>query len=371
MNHSKNVLVVYGTGLRSKISFEFVNSQLRFIDKIPDMNFYFCSFTKKLSSTEKIVNVKNITEILDCYSFFKDCKWGRGFRQIDEIVEKYKIDTVYMYGMPCIHNNDSEVGQIKTIYKESENEEYDGYSNFSFLFRHIKFHILPYYLGKKYGFPVYQFVNDPLEIDFTGELDNYHRMSFLNNTKNAKFHPYIDYGHTRREIDLNVEKDMTFIFGSSDLPAYDTTGKRTQIIDRLLEVDTPKFKYMLKSKRHNIDTTVKQDEYNRMLSKAYFSYVIPSHDNESFSFIRFLDIIHSGTVPLIHPSCNIDCAFDISYRDDLMKMIDRFGLVKDVDEVEHICKNVSEHNLKLFIKSFFNYYLNTSYYQRLHTGVLQ
>lgn len=362
-----NILVIYGTGIRSKISREFVNTQLRFIDTMPQHNFYFGSFAK-LVSINKILDVKNIKEVIDMYSYFKEHQWGKGFKQLDEIIEKYNIEQVYMYGMSCIQNNDNEVAQLEEIYEKSSDPEYMGYSNFEFLFRHIKFHITPYYIGKRYNIPVHQFVNDPLEIDFTGKLDNYYRWSFLTNTKNATFHPYIDYGHTRREIPRNLEKSHIFIFGSSDLPSYDSKGYRTKLIDELLEVENkqnPKFKYMVKSKRHNIDTTLRQDEYNKLIEKSYFSYVIPSHDNNSFSFIRFLDIIHSGTIPLIAPECNIDCAFNCPLRQELLQLVNKYKLVKSVNEIEQLL-NVSEENLNKFLNMFLDEYMNTQYYKSLH-----
>ena len=362
-----NILVVYGTGIRSRISFEFVNTQLRFIENIkPDNNYYFCSFSKNINSTKKILNVRNIKEVVDLYNYFSEPCWLKGFKEVDKVIEKYNINQVYMYGMPCIHNNDNEVSVLETIYDKSKDDEnYCDYSSFSFLFRHIKFHLLPFYANKKYNIEVHQFVNDPLEIDFTGFLSDYHRWSFLSNTKNSKFHPYIDYGHTRREIPKDLDKELVFFFGSSDLPDYDSQGKRTKIIDELIKVDNPLFKYLVKSKRYNIDTTVKQDEYNRLVSKSYFSYVIPSHDNNSFSFIRFLDIIHSGTVPLISPYCNIDCAFNIPLRKDLKDLIHKYELIKSVEEIEKLC-NVKKDRLDMYLKMFLDEYKSTSYYEFLH-----
>lgn len=143
------------------------------------------------------------------------------------------------------------------------------------------------------GLPVKHIINDPLEIDLSsfGVQEEF----FYEIPGRARASDYI-----HREIALQdgpSRKDLSFTFGFSNVAR---NSSRNIYYDQFKKSGLPFF-----YKGPQEDNYISTDEYNKLLCRSRYSYIIPSYDSDHFSYIRYLEALHRGCTPLIHPDCNL------------------------------------------------------------------
>ena len=156
-----NVLVMYGSKINSKISCNFVNTQISCI-KFSENKHYFTSFLKKKASTEKLLDTSLYEDVLDFHEYYSQNDWHKAIKQLDEYYETYKFDKIYIYGMPCCHDSKGPLHQIHQVNEGFKNEVNSLFTNMNIVVTQLKMYFLPWYFATKHEVEVVQFICDLL-----------------------------------------------------------------------------------------------------------------------------------------------------------------------------------------------------------------
>ena len=207
-----------------------------------------------------------------------------------------------------------------------------------------------------HGVPFHHIVWDPLEANTTGTSaidDNLVRMywAYDSSSRGYKRLDSFQYGLKALEtiFDDHSDKTLDFVFGMS---AFDIP--RELIYDELARsgiFQIPNSKFRVKHKRLGLDDTLPRPQYLEELSSARFTLMVPSYDQEFFSFYRFAEALSRDCLPLIHPACKTEEFFS-SYEID-REILSPLLLSNDLDIRDRVGLRAEETRLQLlqYLKS--------------------
>ena len=357
----KNILVIFGLNNLGYFAKHRINKMTEFIKNI-EGNFYFLSFVdnKKLS---KILDFSKFKDVICFKEYFSELSWKKSYNMINNLIIEKNIDRVYSIFSPVLENykygNEFKLEELYTITIENDSHS----NNFKSMFNFCKRSMLLYYITKKCNIQLYQFVDDPLELDYCKFNINNKRYFYYNNDKNLKYFPYIEYGFIylrNKYFNNNYSKQYDFIFGLTNIMS--ARSYRSNLIKELLEIEHDlkhnnlKCKYFIKDKFRKINTFINGIEYNdTYITQSKYTLIVPSYDEKEFSLIRFLEAIDRRCIPLIHKDCELSSAFQ--HLPEFKNIIFKYNLIIDV-------KDLIDKLINLPFNSIINEFIDSKDYQQ-------
>lgn len=164
--------------------------------------------------------------------------------------------------------------------------------------------------------PVTHIINDPLEVDLSSL--GIKEVFYYKIPGRASYSDYLT-----KEIALQPgprRKTRPFTFGFSNISK---SGSRTKYYNEFKSTNLPFF-----YKGPEEDNYISTYEYNNLLEESRYTYILPAYDSNHFSYIRYLEALHRGCIPLIHPDCNLQW-FEGA---ELQKMKSLITPIKDIKD---------------------------------------
>lgn len=270
---------------------------------------------------------------------------------IENIIEKYKPDAMYIartYFTPC---KPEDIENLRD-FDSDKNADWRIARNF-----------IPLGLAN-HGIKINHMVYDPLEVKYDDLIDKslYQKYSSMNNVEGALPHMFADFGYYDKDNEVPFEdKNLLFVFGGTSFE--EKRAKQLHKLHSLAAMEGNKVYIRTK----DFDNLIPNEQYEDEVSRALFTYTLPSYDPKHMSFTRMLLALSQGTIPLLHPDNNIDCLFGRGFdmRDTLKpffkKLIMYIGDLKLMLENKALCEKV--------YKELLADWHNTDYYQWLKDRV--
>jgi hypothetical protein len=302
----KNILVIWGLNQYAYLSKYWLDICTDIININPQ-NYYFFSTisSKKLKS---ILNLSKFKGIINGQEAMTGNSWQAWFSFLDGIQEEYSFEEIYLFMAPLQAN--FSFGKEKNVISLYENIKVNDEFGNSFLavknlYRRL---MLIYYLGKK--IPITHFILDPIEQNWAKIFDTGKRFFHYDSERlECKHFPYAEYSFIYKNgIKEIPTKEYDFVFGMTSV--MKTVDYRNEMIGKLLDLEKQFSdnklvnKYFFKDKFRNINTYVTGKIYNNeYLLKSKYTLMIPAYDIEELSFVRFIEAIDRGVIPLVHEDC--------------------------------------------------------------------
>lgn len=197
---------------------------------------------------------------------------------------------------------------------------------------------------------VYQYLIDPNEIDVSNYLQfrNFDLLYYLRG-KRYSFAPYWCYGLLNDE-NVFVEdkvKDFSFrcsAFGESRQWLVDVkpeVQKRCSLDVNIIST---------KEERHR--SFISQEAYFAELRGTRFTTVVKPYNYDTFSWMRFMEAIYCGCLPLVFSDCCLDEIDELFH--DISDIIKSELLVKDFFDAERVVKSMSEKKRRMLVRDIVN-----------------
>lgn len=117
----------------------------------------------------------------------------------------------------------------------------------------------------------------------------------------------------------NEGKVYDLVFGCT--ADFDPTGNRNKFIQKMLQLSEAgqlgNHKLFFKSKKLELDTFVKHEEYMYYIKRAKNTVIIPSNDISQFSAFRYWEAKNVGCQPLLLPEVNFDGLIQHHPKEDI------------------------------------------------------
>ena len=161
------------------------------------------------------------------------------------------------------------------------------------------------------------------------------------NVDSALPHLFADFGYFDKNKELSRDnKNLLFVFGGTSFEE-----NREALLEKLYSLNTTDTcKIYIRTK--NMDNLIPNEQYEDEVSRALFTYVLPSYSPKHMSFTRMLLALSQGTIPLIHPQNNLDCLFGRGFemreslRPFFKNLIMFIGDVKMLLKNEKLCNDI-------------------------------
>lgn len=188
---------------------------------------------------------------------------------------------------------------------------------------------------------VYQYVIDPNEVTLGDyfKFKNFEKLYYLDRS-GCKFAPYWCYGLVNDDGVVSSEKTDDFMFYCT--AEGDNRKWLRDIADDVENNCSLDINIIRKGSRKKVTRrkVVGQELYFFLLGSARFTAVVPSYCPTTFSWMRFMEAVYCGCLPLVFESC--DLTEVRSTFPDVCGIIESSLLVKDFYDCERIVKQMSE-----------------------------
>lgn len=304
----------------------------------------------KKFTVKKEYNVDKNMIVHQVNEFLINKSWKEAYTALDVLAEKLKNSTLI-----CVGSNPNKsctkADKLPDLYaKTLENDAYN--TTYNFLFNMNRKLLLVYYLHYIKGIDVIQYIHDPVETTYGTDL-----RYFYNSDKytNMKYYPFIEY-----------EK---FIFNKDNGPLEKEYLLTTGLvgIKKIKQGIRHELYYALEAKLkvfNNVilttDNPVSKPEYDLLIRKSKFTFIFPSLDNVEWSYIRFIEAIVAGCVPLFTKHSNWKQAF--KSHPEWLNICETY-LEIEIESIEHTFNNYNKLTKLLIESNDYIKFIKQSYYK--------
>ena len=275
--------------------------------------------------------------------------WGLYLRHAKEFLVENGIDKLIVVKLPYSNGfkrNDDNV--VKNFLKSDDPRKSMSFISVRSQFETFKF----IEAASSVCDFVYQYVIDPEEVtlsDYFG-FKSFDKLYYLDNDC-YEFAPYWSYGLMNDAGVKNEDKERDFMFYCT--AEGDNRKWLRDIADDVEKKCCLDINIIRKGSKKNATKkkVISQDLYFQLLSTSKYTAVIPSYSDTTFSWMRFIEAVMCGCLPLVFKSCNLD-EMRKTFP-DICDIIESSLLVSDFFECEDVVNGMSENGRERIVNDIF------------------
>lgn len=264
--------------------------------------------------------------------------WDSVFKACCKFLRDNAIDTMLIVGLQLF--SDFKRGLEKTLIKKTLNKfHYDKRYSMNF---NMKKHEICKLVFEEACFAtcknVYHYVLDPQEPHLDHVFSRYkpacyRRLTFVRTLGLEELiMPFYEYGLNDMRLDSDNNQIRLFFRGSA------MNKDRHFLLDygrKFGKVEGCRVKVFTKAQGNAIP----QDYYFFLLMHSRYTMVVTPYDRKSFSWLRFVEALMNGCLPLVHDSCSLEM-LDESIP-DVSKIIKEYLMFSTPEEIDKKMKDLS------------------------------